>query len=46
VEVGVHESHGGDGFEVLLRGGTTVRVPRDFHEGDLARLLGVLSAAC
>ena len=46
VEVGVHESPGGDGYEVLLPGRATGRVPANFREGDLARLLGVLSAAC
>jgi hypothetical protein len=34
------------GFEVLLAGGRTIRVPAGFEEGELARLLSVLEPAC
>jgi hypothetical protein len=34
-----------DRFEILLRSGTTVRVPASFDDDSLARLLGVLSRA-
>lgn len=33
-----------ESFEIVLGSGTRVSVPRGFDEGDLARLLGVLSS--
>ena len=46
VEVAVPESHERDVFELVLRGGTRVKVPAGFLAEDLARLLGVLTTAC
>lgn len=34
------------GFEVLLAGGRTIRVPAGFDGGELTRLLSVLEPAC
>jgi len=46
VEIDVQKHHGRDPFEVVLSNGTRVRVPAGFVEEELARLLGVLAAAC
>jgi transcriptional regulator with XRE-family HTH domain len=35
-----------DAYEVVLRGGTWLRVPAGFRDADLGRLLAVLSSAC
>ncbi len=46
VELGVDDAEDREGYEVMLPDGTWLRVPVDFRETDLARLLGVLSSAC
>ena len=46
IEVGVPGGPERDVFELVLRGGTRVRVPAGFVAEDLARLLGVLTTAC
>ena len=46
LELGVHEVASEDAYEVVLADGIWLRVPAGFRDGDLARLLGVLSSAC
>jgi len=46
VELGAHERPSDEGFEVVLSDGIWLRVPAGFGDGDLTRLLGVLSSAC
>ena len=43
VEIGAPQ-HGG--FEVTLPGGTVIRVPHDFNEHELQRLVRTLAKAC
>ena len=45
VEIGVRKGTGiHDGYQVVLPGGAHVRVPADFREQDLTRLLRALSS--
>jgi len=46
VELGVRESPGDAAFEVVLTDGIRLLVPAGFRDGDLTRLLGVLSSSC
>lgn len=46
VEVRLSPTGSSAGFEVLLAGGRTIRVPAGFDGGELTRLLSVLEPAC
>lgn len=46
VEVGVQENGHEQVYDVVLANGVCVSVPAGFREGDLTRLLGVLSSTC
>lgn len=46
VELGAHAIASESIFEVVLPAGVRLRVPAGFRDGDLTRLLSIISASC